>query len=44
MPVAVTPPLVPAGTGRKLYEVMSRGELEDKMPSSEEKVSAVTAA
>jgi hypothetical protein len=43
-PQIVTPPFVPFGTFRKLGEVISRGWLSDKMPSSEEKVSAATAA
>lgn len=43
-PSGVTPPLVPGGTRRKVGEVSSRGELWDSMPSSDEKVSAATAA
>lgn len=43
-PVAVTPPLVPGGTSRKLSEVIRRGLDLERMPSSEEKVSAATAA
>lgn len=42
-PVAVTPPLVPGGTFRRLSEVMRRGEDLERIPSSEEKVSAATA-
>ena len=44
VPVKETPPLVPGGTCRKFQEVRSRGLLLDKMPSSDEKVSAATAA
>jgi hypothetical protein len=44
MPVAVTPPLVPGGTCRREREVMRRGLEWERMPSSEEKVSAATAA
>jgi hypothetical protein len=43
-PYAVTPPFVPGGTFRKVIDVMSRGWDFDKMPSSELKVSAATAA
>lgn len=43
-PVAVTPPLVPGGTTRKVREVMRRGFDLERMPSSEAKVSAATAA
>lgn len=42
-PVAVTPPFVPGGTFRRLSEVMRRGEDLDRIPSSEENVSAATA-
>ena len=44
VPSSVTPPLVPGGTSRKFQDVMSRGLLLDRIPSSEEKVSAATAA
>ncbi len=44
VPIKLTPPLVPGGTSRKLQEVSRRGLLFDKIPSSEEKVSAATAA
>ena len=44
VPRNVIPPLVPGGTSRKLNEVNSRGLVLDKMPSSEENVSAATAA
>lgn len=43
-PVGVTPPFVPRGTTRRLAEVSSRGGVGDRMPSSEERVSAATAA
>ena len=41
-PVSVTPPFVPGGTVRSV--VISLGWDLDRMPSSEEKVSAATAA
>ena len=44
IPVRVTPPLVPGGTFRRVGEVIKRGWLLDRIPSSLEKVSAVTAA
>lgn len=44
VPSSVTPPLVPGGTSRKFQDVMSLGLLGDRIPSSEEKVSAATAA
>lgn len=44
VPVKLTPPLVPGGTSRKFQEVSRRGLLFDRIPSSEEKVSAATAA
>ena len=44
VPSNVTPPFVPGGTLRRFHDVSSRGWLFDKMPSSEEKVSAATAA
>ena len=44
VPVRVTPPFVPGGTLRKFHEVISLGLLLDKIPSSEENVSAATAA
>ena len=44
VPVAVTPPFVPGGTFRRLRDVSRRGALEERMPSSEENVSAATAA
>lgn len=43
-PAIVTPPLVPGGTSRSLPEVISLGLLFERMPSSEENVSAATAA
>lgn len=43
IPVAVTPPLVPGGTTRHGL-VMRRGWDLARMPSSDEKVSAATAA
>ena len=42
-PVTVTPPFVPGGTVRQ-GAVMRRGWEGERMPSSEEKVSAATAA
>ena len=44
VPKMVTPPFVPGGTVRKFHEVSSLGFSLDKMPSSDEKVSAATAA
>lgn len=44
VPNRVIPPLVPGGTWRKLMEVNSLGLVLDRIPSSEEKVSAATAA
>lgn len=44
VPIKLTPPLVPGGTSRKSQEVSRRGLLFDRMPSSEENVSAATAA
>ena len=44
IPVSVTPPLVPGGTFRRVREVIKRGWLLDRIPSSLEKVSAATAA
>ena len=44
VPVKEIPPLVPGGTSRKIQEVRSLGLLLESIPSSEEKVSAVTAA
>ena len=44
VPTSVTPPLVPGGTWRKFQDVSSLGLLLERMPSSEEKVSAATAA
>src|SRR6266480_4056023 len=43
IPVVVTPPLVPGGTLRQ-GEVIRRGGEVERIPSSEEKVSAATAA
>ena len=43
-PVLVTPPFVPGGTTRRVGEMMRRGFDFERMPSSEEKVSAATAA
>jgi hypothetical protein len=43
-PAAVTPPFVPFGTFLRERDVISLGEDFDKIPSSDEKVSAVTAA
>ena len=43
-PVAVIPPFVPGGTTRRFGEVMRRGLDLERIPSSEEKVSAATAA
>ena len=42
-PMEVTPPFVPGGTARKGF-VMRRGGVRERMPSSEERVSAVVAA
>ena len=42
-PTSVTPPFVPGGTARKGF-VIRRGGVLERMPSSEEKVSAATAA
>ena len=44
VPSNVTPPFVPGGTSRKFQDVSNRGLLWERMPSSEEKVSAATAA
>ena len=44
VPRAVTPPLVPGGTFRNVRDGRSRGWEEERMPSSEENVSAATAA
>ena len=44
VPKMVTPPFVPGGTVRKFHDVSSLGFSLDKMPSSDEKVSAATAA
>ena len=44
VPANVTPPLVPGGTWRKFQDVRSLGLLLERMPSSEENVSAATAA
>ena len=44
VPIGVIPPLVPGGTSRKVREVKRRGLEDERMPSSEEKVSAATAA
>ena len=44
VPVRVTPPFVPGGTSRKFQDVNSRGLVAERMPSSDEKVSAATAA
>lgn len=43
-PVPVTPPFVPGGTTRRVGEVIRRGFDLERIPSSEEKVSAATAA
>lgn len=43
-PQAVTPPLVPGGTWRRVRDVMRRGLDLERIPSSEEKVSAAVAA
>src|SRR6478752_1446566 len=43
-PSKVTPPFVPRGTFRSVGDVISRGCPEDRIPSSELKVSAATAA
>ena len=43
-PKSVTPPFVPGGTSRSVGDVMSLGRPLDKMPSSDENVSAATAA
>jgi hypothetical protein len=43
-PAAVTPPFVPGGTSRRVRDVIRRGFDLDRIPSSEEKVSAATAA
>ena len=44
VPTRVTPPLVPGGTWRRFQDVSSLGLLLERMPSSEENVSAATAA
>lgn len=44
VPINVTPPLVPGGTSRKFKDVKSLGFLVDRMPNSDENVSAATAA
>lgn len=44
VPASVTPPLVPGGTWRKFQDVRSLGLLFERMPNSEENVSAATAA
>ncbi len=44
VPKSVTPPLVPAGTWRRSQAVSRRGLLWERIPNSEEKVSAATAA
>ena len=44
VPVKETPPFVPGGTSLKRQDVRSRGLLLDSIPSSEENVSAATAA
>ena len=44
VPTSVTPPLVPGGTWRRFQDVSSLGLLFERMPSSEENVSAATAA
>jgi hypothetical protein len=43
-PVAETPPFVPGGTTRRVGDVISRGCDLERIPSSEENVSAATAA
>lgn len=43
-PIGVTPPLVPRGTMRRVGLVSRRGGVDERMPSSEENVSAATAA
>jgi hypothetical protein len=43
-PQIVTPPFVPGGTSRSFKEVISRGRVFDRIPSSELNVSAATAA
>ena len=43
-PQTVTPPFVPGGTCRRFKDVMSRGLVFDRIPSSELNVSAATAA
>ena len=44
VPAAEIPPFVPGGTRRKVQLVRRRGWARERMPSSEEKVSAATAA
>ena len=44
VPAADIPPFVPGGTRRKVQLVRRRGWERERMPSSEEKVSAATAA
>jgi hypothetical protein len=44
VPASETPPFVPGGTRRREGEVISRGAERERMPSSEEKVSAQVAA
>lgn len=44
VPTTVTPPFVPGGTSRSFQDVISRGLRFERIPSSEENVSAATAA
>lgn len=44
VPASVTPPLMPGGTWRKFQDVISLGLFLERMPNSEENVSAATAA
>ena len=44
VPTSVTPPFVPGGTCRRFQDVRSLGLLLERIPSSEENVSAETAA
>ena len=44
VPTSVTPPFVPGGTCRRFQDVRSLGLLLESIPSSDENVSAETAA
>ena len=44
VPTRLTPPFVPGGTSRKFQDVRRRGLPFERIPNSDEKVSAATAA